>query len=704
MMTRKKISDFKSSELIYPEQSGFFIPQFRLLRKPKNTAIHFLLLYLPLCFLLLSSCVFSQKKIETGDIEFDFKKTASFDKSALLDILLLPKEKYFNRINLADDLQRLNKYYFDNGFFDALIDTSTSFDAEDEVVNVKFSIIENTRYTIREIVVDGIEKVTEPVKNEINRERIINPGEPYIRAKVTLERDRIYNVLQNNGYYFAQIDTGRSKADSSRLGIIIGKYSEKLQENPEFKDKVLVKFTFIGTEDIYRFGDTRINIIKNKYNLSKSVIERELKFKQGDIFNRSKMLESERNFTKLAIIQLGRVLVDTVKHSSKTVDINVDITLSNKYEIIPSISGVYQSNRFFGGVALEYKDKDFFGGGRVFSVKPEGLYNSKEINNATLTFSIFQPFLFRSNITATLSSTFGYYNFNEFIEYLYSQNLLRLSYYIADFTFYNNAYSDLTFDYIRERAKESYFDDTLFVPKNQKDYFVNSILGLTLLHNNTNSLSNPSSGFFHSITVESAGALARLLSIFNTSLKYSQYVKLYTPNSFYFDISGGYQNSIFATHFEVGDIIEYGSGENIEPVNEIYKFYSGGGNSLRGWGAQENGILNNTKLGGNFLVEGSFEWRRRPFPQRSFLYPLWGVLFLDWGNVWETDGKFRLDQIALAAGFGIRYDTFVGPVRIDVGFKLFDPSKGQGDRWLWDKPSEIFKSKYAIQFGLGNAF
>ncbi|HMT12882.1 MAG TPA: BamA/TamA family outer membrane protein, partial [Ignavibacteria bacterium] len=81
------------------------------------------------------------------------------------------------------------------------------------------------------------------------------------------------------------------------------------------------------------------------------------------------------------------------------------------------------------------------------------------------------------------------------------------------------------------------------------------------------------------------------------------------------------------------------------------------------------------------------------------------VLFLDWGNVWENDGKFRFDQIALSTGFGIRYDTFVGPVRIDLGFRLYDPLAEEGKKWLWDSPKDIFTpQKYAIQFGLGNAF
>ena len=130
----------------------------------------------------------------------------------------------------------------------------------------------------------------------------------------------------------------------------------------------------------------------------------------------------------------------------------------------------------------------------------------------------------------------------------------------------------------------------------------------------------------------------------------------------------------------------------------------GGGNSLRGWRAQTGGILEDPTQGGKFLVEGSWEWRRKPFPQRSFLYPVWGVLFLDYGNVWESGRDFKLNQVALSTGFGIRYDTFVGPVRVDFGFKLYDPLGGENTKWLWQQPSEIFKNKFAIQFGLGNAF
>ncbi len=666
------------------------------------------ILFAGIFFLVLYSnlSLAQPKKVETGDITFSFKNTESFSDAALLDILLLPREKYFNRINLEEDLGRLNKFYFDNGFFDVVVDTLTSYNKVDNQVNVRFIIFENPQYTIKEIRLQGLDKVTEGVKNAINSNKLIEPGNPYNKTKINLEKDRILNILQDNGYFFAQVDTIRSKIDSSRRGIIIGKFSEDMQKNPEYKNKVLLRLRFIGTEDIYRFGKISIKIDDNKYKIGEFVIEREVAYKPGDIFDKSKMLQSERNFTKLAIIQLGRVLVDSIL-PDKTINTTVKISLTNKYELTPGITTSYQSNRLYAGPNLEYKDKDFFGGGRVFSATAEVLYNSKDINILSLELSLFQPFLFNNNITATLTPQIALINFNEDLEILIMKNLLRLTYFIADYTFYNNAYSDITFDNVSLRAKRQDLvldDEGTILKKGERLNVVNSIIGLTLLHNNTNNIFNPSKGFYHSITAESAGALPRLFTLLKTNLYYSQYVKLSTTNSFYFDISGDRAASIVAANFELGDIIEFGRGDNILPVTATYKYYMGGGNSLRGWRAQTGGILNDPLQGGKFILEGSIEWRRKPFPDRSILSPVWGVLFLDYGNVWESDGKFKLNQIALSTGFGIRYNTFVGPIRVDFGFKLYDPLGGEGNLWLWDNPSNILKNKFAIQFGLGNAF
>jgi len=161
---------------------------------------------------------------------------------------------------------------------------------------------------------------------------------------------------------------------------------------------------------------------------------------------------------------------------------------------------------------------------------------------------------------------------------------------------------------------------------------------------------------------------------------------------------------VFATKILVGDIIEYGSGDRVIPLPPFYKFYSGGSTSLRGWGAKENGILTNTMDGGDFLIEGSFELRQKLFPgSEDFKKNISGAVFIDYGNVWPTDEDFRFNQIAVAVGFGLRYNVFIVPVRVDFGFKLYDPTTGS-NAWLINDFSNIFSEKFVIHFGIGEAF
>jgi len=49
---------------------------------------------------------------------------------------------------------------------------------------------------------------------------------------------------------------------------------------------------------------------------------------------------------------------------------------------------------------------------------------------------------------------------------------------------------------------------------------------------------------------------------------------------------------------------------------------------------------------------------------------LGAVAFLDAGNVFLRATDLDLGNLRAAAGFGIRYQSPVGPIRIDLGFKL----------------------------------
>jgi outer membrane protein assembly complex protein YaeT len=123
------------------------------------------------------------------------------------------------------------------------------------------------------------------------------------------------------------------------------------------------------------------------------------------------------------------------------------------------------------------------------------------------------------------------------------------------------------------------------------------------------------------------------------------------------------------------------------------RFFSGGADSLRAFGYNEAGprdtgapltpggpssSATGFPLGGNALFVNNIELR---FP--LFGPNIGGVLFHDIGNVYSTlaDISFRYHQrnfqdfnyAVQDAGFGIRYKTPVGPLRVDVAYALNPP-------------------------------
>jgi outer membrane protein insertion porin family/translocation and assembly module TamA len=120
---------------------------------------------------------------------------------------------------------------------------------------------------------------------------------------------------------------------------------------------------------------------------------------------------------------------------------------------------------------------------------------------------------------------------------------------------------------------------------------------------------------------------------------------------------------ILATRLEVGTIQPYGDSEDV-PFN--VRFFAGGPGSVRGFALNRLGPLDNAgnPIGGNSLIEGSIELRFPIFGKLS------GALFLDFGNVFDDAFTYRLGDLRYAGGPGLRYNTPIGPVRLDVGFIL----------------------------------
>jgi len=102
-------------------------------------------------------------------------------------------------------------------------------------------------------------------------------------------------------------------------------------------------------------------------------------------------------------------------------------------------------------------------------------------------------------------------------------------------------------------------------------------------------------------------------------------------------------------------------------------------------------------LGGFTLWEASIELR---FP---LLGPLRGALFTDASDVSPELVSFRFDRPHLSSGFGFRYETPVGPIRLDIGYRIPGvqaPADASGE----GVPDETFGLPIAVALGIGVPF
>lgn len=143
-------------------------------------------------------------------------------------------------------------------------------------------------------------------------------------------------------------------------------------------------------------------------------------------------------------------------------------------------------------------------------------------------------------------------------------------------------------------------------------------------------------------------------------------------------------DTVLALRALLGTIQNHGNTDE-EDIPLVERFYSGGSNSMRGFGYRSLSPedANGDSIGGSSLVEGSFEWR----------IPIWGPLgvvgFLDAAQVDPDPWQFRIDDLLYAAGTGLRFTTPAGPLRVDFAWRLNPPRK---------------RGKFRISASLGHTF
>ena len=231
----------------------------------------------------------------------------------------------------------------------------------------------------------------------------------------------------------------------------------------------------------------------------------------------------------------------------------------------------------------------------------------------------------------------------------------------------------------------------------------------TFQKNNRESI-NDNDFFQYRIRFESAGGLLSLAENFIPfnqddqdrglvfGVPYSQYVKTEFDYIKHWGLSPA---KVLAFRGFFGMAVPYGNSNSIPFVRS---YFAGGSNDNRAWrvyslgpGRTDN---QNDFNEANLKIALNLEYR---FP---IVGDVKGAFFADAGNIWnvfdnveDTDATFNgftsLGDLALGTGFGLRYDFTYFVIRLDTGFKTYNPALNVSDRWFTD-----FNFKEAV-FNIG---
>ncbi|MBN1397828.1 MAG: BamA/TamA family outer membrane protein [Bacteroidetes bacterium] len=622
-----------------------------------------------------------------------------FDK----EILGGQKPEYFDPVIFSADYQKLKRIYQDNGFIHSSIDTNITIQHENKSVLIDIHINEGRRSLIDTVIYRGIDNVAPNVIDDINSNKLVESGKPYVKNQIEDESRRIVNSFANNGY-----------VNVKRVSVEAYHYAST--------DNFTIVFNF-NPGRRYVFGNISIEQdTASSHRINPDVIRRHLDFKEGEIYAEYKKLESERNINRLGVFEAAKIenaITDTSAENT-SVPIRVFVRTRAFQELTPEI-GINDENDAFNVLfGIGYSHRNFLGGARNFSTRlrlnlqsiefkslfdGNALQDSSLVSKIELTTKLIQPYFinnktsFSAAFSAMLDKQTTYYNPSLSSRFGTQSQTGSHTMFFVDW--------NLQLSHPKKVATQ---EDTIIQALGFIKQF-NSFVTLTLQRDKRNDIFYPSKGIFQSISIEEGGSFPRAFGgMLGLDLPYSQYVKTTLNGQWYFD-PGEKQDLIWAVRAQAGGAFIYGN----PPLKDIpltQRFYSGGSGSVRGWRARSLGAMADSlrNLGGNAMLEGTIEARWNLLKNAGTFWfidleKISLVFFYDFGNLWTEPKKIRLNEIAMAFGLGFRYNTIAGPIRIDFGMKLYDPDAVLSRRWVTQKGffPETVKNGI-LQLGIGHTF
>jgi outer membrane protein assembly factor BamA len=646
-------------------------------------------------------------------------------------------------VPLPDITAAMANRLVNHGYFNA--QSNYSVDRTRRKAKVTFTVSAGTPYRIHTITyADSSDELHRQIARTQDDSQVKN-GDLYDLGELTTERSRVVSQVRNHGWYQLKADHLEFVADTSvgdhRLHLA-------LRIKPGTAPAVLRKYT-LGK--IYVHGDqdpllppNDTTVVDSLYyinylnNYRPSAITRGVFLKEGQHYSERQEDNTTRYLQSYGVFRNVEVRFTEDNVSPGVLKTDVLLYPHKRWSLFSELNATAKSNNFVGpGLRVGFKDRDLFRGAETFSADLNGNFetqvagaqkgtNAYEFGGKiSLQFPRIVPFHFLRTTRASVPITridlgyglfrrinlYGLKSFLVSLNYNWKQNqriwhevsLIEVS--------YNNLYyssDDFTTFLSENPARQRSFEQQ-FIIGTGYTFTISSkqrkpLQGWVLVSLGVDEAGNLLSMGMRASGPRPDGGYTLLGEVFSQYVRFRPELRYYQPL--------GRKGDMLATRLLVSAGLPYGNSEVLPYVKQ---FYSGGTNSLRAFRARSVGpgsyvpVRNDDALvdqTGDIKFEVNTEFR---FTIAGFFK---GALFADAGNIWlfnddpqRPGAKFgwstALDELALGAGFGLRFDPQVIVVRLDLATPLRDPALPKGDRWVFDdlKPKIFDNMVFNIAIG-----
>ncbi|PKL85472.1 MAG: hypothetical protein CVV22_07900 [Ignavibacteriae bacterium HGW-Ignavibacteriae-1] len=655
---------------------------------------------------------------------------------------------HFNELDVNMDTETLWSFYNTNGFHFAEISYRFEPDSAEKINILTFSITEGTRYKMDTVMYVGLESIDTLTRQRIERARQVKSGDFFSEEIILTDVSRVFNILQNSGYYYSKFEilpvsiNVESESDSVTVVFTTGK-RQKIS-SIEFIDSLnnqnIVVRDMKRLQMEIKVGDwySRRRVQRSLNNLNSLGTFTAVDIDTSSVFK----LQTD---TTLSLV----VKSDYRKQKEWAVGLFVNNTQIDNLTNIGAEASI--SHRNWGGAAQS---------GTLYSnIKAKDISSiisgERAEYEGQIGLRLAQPLIWAIENMRIGGSGRIYYS------YLTVEQLFDISAWFANFripisltndTYINQIIIDFNFELQNlvnyEEVQEKYISgDTIDARiKRSIDFYSQlyhylqepglklttaNLLGITLIGDSRNHPFNPTKGdyFFGSIDGWNFFLGHPVVS------GIARYLRLQTAYSVFTPLT---DNKVLAAKFRTGVIFRFDSENSYVPFER--QFFAGGANSVRGWNSRElhysrnepdsfhpkdssyrnDYLLYSNLVGSRVLIEGSVEYRYTfPF-YRSInevvaeqISKLGITAFIDYGNAyhWFAEGDADISQIsfveyftklAWAAGLGLRYETPIGPIRLDVALPIYKPNYNLPDYKVWTEHNTMKDLKF--HFSIGHAF